>query len=307
MSLPWRRYVPEDLTDDPRFLELSESAGFLYMLLAHRALRHGALKANPELYRRLWGGRFRDFDSAWSECVRAFDIGPDELIHFDWAEDAVEDSLRRTKSEAEKKRAQRSKNANVHRDVPRDVPGDSTGTSPGCPAPRARADGTGRDGTGRTAPSELAQQQTKELFPGSDPEPETRQVRRPIAALATAGPRPVDVEVVDAPSPHKEFVAFWCQAFEQVTGRRYAFTGGKDGNLVKQMLQRCGGNLADLKDRALRILADPPGWIAKDGCVDLATLSRCLNQVVSKGHVQELTPTAKRMLEIQAQKGLVAQ
>lgn len=107
--MSWFRLSPEDLTDDPIFLRLKAEPALLYTLLAMRSLRRGPLAPDRELYRMMWGSRFEDFDSAWSDVLAANPAGEDGLIHFTWADEARDDSDERSRDNRERKRLSRSR------------------------------------------------------------------------------------------------------------------------------------------------------------------------------------------------------
>ena len=53
----------------------------------------------------------------------------------------------------------------------------------------------------------------------------------------------------DSPSEHKKFIQYWCGEYKKKFGMKYSFSRGKDGKIVKTMLQDFGlENLCEMTD-----------------------------------------------------------
>lgn len=88
------------------------------------------------------------------------------------------------------------------------------------------------------------------------------------------------------PSPFTQARNVWCRLFKERHGRTYAFREGKDGEVLRGILESLGGDLGDFTQRARKLLHATPKWIVdRGGDVDLHTLSICLNSIVTHGEV----------------------
>lgn len=125
-------YEPEHITDDPGFLRLPAEAGYLYMMLANRMLRHGPLSPDKEFYRLMWGSRCRRFSLAWDQAASVIDRDSDGFLVISWALDArleASDALKSDRARKQKARSE-ARERTVSAGLPPDVQGKSTGCPP---------------------------------------------------------------------------------------------------------------------------------------------------------------------------------
>lgn len=85
-------------------------------------------------------------------------------------------------------------------------------------------------------------------------------------------------------TPHSQFVAFWTEAFQRITGTAYAFQHAKDAAHVTAILEFAGGNLELAKARALALLNSSDPYYRDKG-IDLGVLSSNWNRLGSAGRV----------------------
>lgn len=267
--MPWFEIEPEDRLDDPRVIELSAEAHCLHDLLCARALRHGALADNPRLYRAMWGGKFRDFDAAYAEAVTAFDRNDAGLLTLPWIADAVERTLGRLKSDAERHRLARRQHAEngVHPDVHHDS-GKTSARNPVTDRPEDRPTGKKkREAAPPDAPPSVAVDAVVEKKPRAEPT-----------------------------GPDAEFRRWWLAEFESKTGRPYAWNFGKDSALLSKMLKAVG--LEETRSRAMRLLHAPPEWLVEGG-VDIGTLSSQFNKLAAMGHLTGTNSVREAVIQAQ--------
>lgn len=124
-------YEPEHVTDDPGFLRLTAEAGYIYMMLVNRMLRHGPLSPDKDFYRLLWGSRCRRFSLAWDQATSVIDRDSDGFMVCSWAIDARLEADAALKSDRSRKQKARSEAR--ERTVSAGLPPDVRGKSGGCP------------------------------------------------------------------------------------------------------------------------------------------------------------------------------
>lgn len=84
------------------------------------------------------------------------------------------------------------------------------------------------------------------------------------------------------PSVHREAVKYFCDQYEKHFSLKYAFSGGKDGKLVKDMLSYC--DLPGFKMVVDRFLSSDDEWLREHGGFTIGTLKAQFNKVLQQIH-----------------------
>lgn len=226
-------YEPEHVTDDPGFLRLTAEAGYIYMMLANRMLRHGPLSPDKEFYRLLWGSRCRRFNLAWDQATSVIDRDSDGFLVISWALDARLEADAVLKSDRARKAKARSEAR--ERTVSAGLPPDVCGTSAGRPLPTdGRTDGTDGQTDRRSA---------------DEPAPPARRVRS----------KPT--------GDHAECIQHWEAEWQRTRlGTKYPIQS-KDAVAIAWMLKQEGPQ--EVRRRMTAILEDQDGWTSERASVGL--------------------------------------
>ena len=277
---PWMRFdVAAFWLGDEVEMMTFEEVGLLWYLLGREWL-NGPLPDDDNLLKRLVRSRVKDWEACWSVVRRCFEKTSDGKLVCGWIE--------AQRAEAEGRRRERME----------------SGSRGGKSRHRKPREG-----------SESAQSAAKVSFSRQRPEPEQsstqseaeheRSSSSPQARTnvrTDARTNKTDGAASPAPPPatskssesnaHKEFKAFWCDAFLGAKGCKYGFSGAKDGKLINEILAKAGGDLELAKACATALLTDKYFF---DKGVDLGRLVSQWNRLASSrstGAQKSSGPTA---------------
>lgn len=262
--MTWLRFDPDEVLGFDEVEALDMEALGLYLWLAARSWKQGALKDDPEHYKALLRGRCRAFDRAWEQVRKALDEEPDGL-RIGWVEDERDSAEKRLKNDAARQAIQRTKRGSSrrsHAGVTRDSRVSHKPES-GSGSPTDKTDKT----DGRTP------------VVADEPRPD---------------PKPKKARAVPD-TPHHQFIAWWMETFEKVTGSSYGNLNGKDVKCVQLIRAKAGDDLDEMKRRALILLHAAPAWIDSGG-KDLGTLLNSWAKLVSQGTGQA---TGSKLVAVQ--------
>ena len=132
-------------------------------------------------------------------------------------------------------------------------------------------------------------------------EPESKDSSTPLPSTSALDPFPIpellpssDLEALELPnqtrrpaaakgkvlSEHAYLTRWWCYAFERITGSRYAFQKGKDGKILKTLLD--GIKFDETLERACAYLLTPEARRWPKGAPTLGGLQTMCNQLAGQ-------------------------
>lgn len=160
------------------------------------------------------------------------------------------------------------------------TPAPHTPTSGSLPLVGVPADGSATTpSTGILTPADGSQTTP----PTGDIKQKNRRTRlnRGKDTAAAAFPKP--------PSDHQTAVDFWCSEYKAATGLKYAFDRGKDGKIIKVLLNAF--SLHDLKQIMLELIHTEDPWLRDRRGILMSTLKSECNALAQKALLDTRRPT----------------